>query len=89
MEKNKKIVHKLTLIRVTFINISCFLLGNKTLCEMCTSKLQKKSTKKKVVEPEEEEGLELEGTPTPLEPCRLAIIYSLTIANISNDPMSV
>ena len=56
---------------------------------MCTSKLQKKATKKKVVEHEEEEGLDPEGTPTPLEPCPLAIICSLTIANISNEPMSV
>lgn len=75
-------------IRVSFINDSCFLLGNKTLCEMCTSKLMKKSTKKKVIEHDEDEGLDSEGTPIPLEPSPLAICF-LAITNFSYDLMSV
>ncbi|KAF9406977.1 hypothetical protein HW555_012847 [Spodoptera exigua] len=35
---------------------------NKTLCEMCSSKLLKKSSKKKVVEHEEDEGLDPEDS---------------------------
>ncbi|XP_022825601.1 uncharacterized protein LOC111355775 isoform X1 [Spodoptera litura] len=35
---------------------------NKTLCEMCSSKLMKRSSKKKVVEHEEDEGLDSEDS---------------------------
>lgn len=50
------------------INLTCFLLGNKTLCEICNAKTFKRASKKKEKDLDEEEGQEQDGIHIPVDP---------------------